>query len=76
MNNNEIKKALYKEKPNAIRTDRQTSENTLTTVEPYDRYVCYLKSGHTVVFIIPHKEQGEKLFERTEKAQLLIRWIA
>jgi len=75
MNINEIKKALYKEKPTAIRTDRQTSENTITSVDPYDRYICCLQNGHTVVFIIPHKEQGENLFNKTEPAQLLIRWI-
>lgn len=75
MKKNEIKNALYKEKPIAKRTARQTKENTLTDVDPYDRYITCLQNGETAVFIIPHNEQGENLFNETEPAQLLIRWL-
>ena len=75
MNKNEIKKALYKEKPIAKRTDRNTSDRMINSTPPYDRYVAYLNSGDKAIFSIPHYEQGENLFKDTEPSQLLIRWL-
>jgi len=75
MTTNEIKKALYRENPLAKRTARQTPEVTITKVDPYDRYISCLNNGETLVFIIPHSEQGATLFNETEPAKLLIRWL-
>lgn len=74
--NNEIKKALYKEKPVATEMDVVTSDN-LTGVEPYSVYWAKLDDDlyKIVKFVIPHKEMGETRFEKEVPAQLLIRWL-
>ena len=60
---NEIKKALYKEKPIAEKVMNQ-DDNVV--------YVCETSIGN-VKFVIPNIEAVN--FEKKEPAQLLIRWI-
>lgn len=62
----EIKKALYKEKPIAIRS--------YTNLKFYG-YTAILKDQTVVKFIIPISEMGDLRFGNTEQSQLLIRWI-
>lgn len=75
MEKDEIIKAINIEKPVAKRTARQTKENTITDVDPYDRYIAMLENGQMVVFIVPHSEQGHVLFNEKEPAQSLIKWL-
>lgn len=65
MKTNEIKKALYKEKPTAKKT---------SFIADYYNYVTQLENGTIVEFNIPKKE-GEH-FEDNIPAQLLIRWLS
>lgn len=62
----EIKKALYKEKPTAIK---------LAQVDNTSLYKTVLNNGETITFSVPHEEMGENKFSDNEPAQLLIRWI-
>lgn len=62
--NNEIKKALYKEKPIAIKTAFEHKD--------YVHYVAELSGKRIVQFEIPHSEAN---FDKTVPAQLLIRWL-
>ena len=62
----EIKKSLYKEKPNAIK---------LAEINNASLYKTVLNNGKTICFSIPHEEMGETKFGELEPAQLLIRWI-
>lgn len=59
----EIKKALYKEKPEA---------NRLSTTGGFMWYEAKLESGKGTFKIPENEAQG---FNQTEPAQLLIRWI-
>jgi len=63
MNTTEIKKALYKQKPTAVRTNYQGG---------YVHYVTQLEDASIVNFEIPNQEAG---FGNEVPAQLLIRWI-
>jgi len=63
---NEIKKALYKEKPLA---------KVITETNEHKGYVCGLENGATVYFHVPLSEMGENEFDDEISAQLLIRWI-
>lgn len=76
MNTNEIKKALYREKPVAKEMDVVTSDN-LTGVKPYSVYWTKLDDdiSKIVKFVIPHSEMGDTRFEKEVPAQLLIRWL-
>lgn len=63
---NDIKKALYKQKPTAKRTDIV-----------YDRhhYIAELDDIGIVYFNVPESEMGPMIFETEMEAQLLIRWL-
>lgn len=69
---NEIKKALYKEKPVAVRWGHLNAdkENGIRYL-----YSSKLDNGHTLNFMIPENEMGETVFGKEEPAQLLIRWL-
>lgn len=62
INNNEIKKALYKEKPIAIKVGKNKEQ------VQYNTFV----NGQIVKFLIPIEEA---VFEDKIQAQLLIRWM-
>lgn len=70
MNKNEIKKALYKEKPEAHAYDVQ-SELSGTVARVY-KSNCSLGE---IKFSVPFKEMGEREFDLRLPAQLLIRWL-
>jgi len=65
MEKNEIKKALYKEKPKAIK------------VIDYDQVRIYEASTSlgNITFEVPFREMGENIFSDSIEAQLLIRWL-
>jgi hypothetical protein len=63
---NEIKKALYKEKPIAKKIAHPKNKSFL-----YETSV----SGSNIRFNVPICEMGEKHFDSEMPAQLLIRWI-
>lgn len=69
MNTNEIKKALYREKPIA----RKYSYN-LVMEGGVMHYKTILSNGVKVYFKIPVRDAPENLAEE-EPAQLLIRWL-
>lgn len=71
MEKNDIKKALYREKPVATRMMTGTDEED----GKYHWYCTSLTSGAVVAFKVPEKEMGESLFESAVPAQLLIRWL-
>jgi hypothetical protein len=71
MTQNEIKKALYLEKPTA----KMVSSVGVIPTGTNWRYVATLESGHVVEFLIPTSEMGEKPFDTQMPAQLLIRWM-
>lgn len=75
--NNEIKKALYKQKPIAKET-WVTDKDNLTGVKPYSVYKALLDDdmNKIITFVVPHFEMGETRFEKELPAQLLIRWLA
>ncbi len=63
---NEIKKALYKEKPLA----------TLTLIRNGNaNYSTKLEDGSDVLFEVPVSDMGESGFYPSMDAKLLIRWI-
>ena len=62
----EIKKALYKEKPVAI----CFAENEIAKY-----YRCELKDYGKHEFHVPWSDMGDKPFEDELPAQLLIRWL-
>lgn len=63
---NEIKKALYREKPQA----------TLSKiVDDIYYYEAKLNNRDSVYFAVPTSDMGEKLFDNKIHAQLLIRWL-
>lgn len=63
----EIKKALYKEKVDAVQVNKNKDGSIYT-------YWAHCSLGK-VVFVIPKNEMGEFPFESVEKARLLNRWI-
>ena len=63
MNTTEIKKALYKQKPTAVRTNYQGK---------YVHYVAQLEDASIIQFEIPNQEAT---FGNEVPAQLLIRWL-
>jgi hypothetical protein len=66
MTKEEIKKALYREKPIAHRYAKSIS----------NFYYCVtLKTGEKLFFTVPTKDMGDCNFGETEQAQLLIRYI-
>lgn len=69
-NSNEIKKALYKEKPIA----RYQKTIGLETDNPIHIYKCQTSLGYHY-FNIPDSEMGDNKFNLREMAQYLIRWI-
>ncbi len=66
MEQNEIKKILYKEKPKAIFVS--ASNVTLT-------YMCFIKEVYQIYFCIPHTDIGDAKFGIEMPAQQLIRWL-
>lgn len=62
---NEIKKALYKEKPVAMLKFMQGTNYVYEAI----------LSDYKVYFSVPISDMGEKLFENKMEGQLLIRWI-
>lgn len=66
MINNEIKKALYKEKPTAETVIKNDSEK---------HYSAELQDGMIINFDVQFSEMGETEFEDQMPAQLLIRWM-
>lgn len=74
MNLNEIKKALYKEKPIAKEIDNGRSGIRGSSAITMSRYRAKTSLGD-IDFCVPHHEMGEKNFEKEIPAQLLIRWI-
>lgn len=63
---NEIKKALYREKPQA----------TLSKiVDDIYYYEAKLNNGDNICFAVPISDMGDKLFDNNISAQLLIRWL-
>lgn len=75
MTRNEIKKAIYKEKPIAKEYNKVVYGG-ITGCDDYSNYICSLLNGTKVHFVVPHKEMGEKPFNTEMPAQLLIRWMA
>lgn len=68
MEKNEIKKALYKEKPVAKRI--------LNTGAEKDHYLYNTQiNSEDVWFKVPYGDMGATCFEEEMPAQLLIRWI-
>jgi hypothetical protein len=63
---NEIKKALYKEKPKA---------KLMFITDTDYHYQTTLEDGYGIVFTVPIVDMGETLFKNEEPAQLLIRYI-
>lgn len=70
---NEIKKALYREKPNALKALTSWSPDTNET-RAYS-YISSLKDGTKLNFVIPADEYDEDKFTNPMPAQLLIRWL-
>ena len=66
MEQNEIKKALYREKPLAIFVSADKA--TLT-------YTCFIKEVYQLYFCIPHSDIGDAKFGTSMPAQQLIRWL-
>lgn len=72
MTKNEIKKALYKEKPDAVKGVMGVDGDGVTKAYSY---ISKLKDGTKLTFIIPAEEHDEDKFENPMPAQLLIRWL-
>lgn len=64
---NEIKKALYREKPFAYRQS--------DIMEDVWEFHAWLEDRTLLKFKVPVSDMGEKKFNNMEPAQLLIRWI-
>lgn len=67
---NEIKKALYKEKPTAVRFGETNEESFISNVIMYK---AQLEDIGKIYFYVPKSEAVN--FKDEEPAQLLIRWI-
>lgn len=71
---NEIKKALYKEKPIATTIGDGiiiSSDSQITARE----YTAKLEDGTDLKFTVPYLDMGDVGFEKELPAQLLIRWL-
>lgn len=66
---NDVKKALYKEKPKAILIGKEKDRN----LEIKLTYKSKLKSGKKILFKVPEDESEG--FEKEMESQLLIRWM-
>jgi hypothetical protein len=66
---NEIKKALYREKPSAF------LDNVSKEEDPVHTYEAWLENDTHLLFKIKESEMGENKFDKKEQAQLLIRWL-
>jgi len=71
---NEIKKALYKEKPIAKMTDDGKTGIRGATAITGSIYMAKTSIGN-VRFFVPHHEIDSDLLKLEMPAQLLIRWI-
>lgn len=71
-NLNELKKALYKEKPTAYRQEIKVEGHGAPTTH---RYTCMLSGKVEVIFVVPESDMGDAKFEPEMPAHLLIRWI-
>lgn len=71
MEKNDVKKALYREKPVAKHMMNGQDE----TSGKYRWYCTAINDGTVVAFKVPESEMGEGLFESEVPAQLLIRWL-
>lgn len=74
MNLNDIKKALYREKPIATIIDdgvTGTRGSSAITIVTYKAKLSFC----TVEFCVPTHEMGIERFKNEEPAHLLIRWI-
>lgn len=71
MTNNELRKALYREKVPAILVGEETDAdgNLVFT------YKAVLDDDTPVEFVVPENDMGESIFETTVPAQLLWRWV-
>lgn len=67
MEKNEIKKILYKEKPEAVNITKDMGAEVIT-------YRCITSAGKSY-FEVPVSEMGENVFANIMPAQLLIRWL-
>lgn len=67
MDRNEIKKFLYKEKPDAYIYEKD---------DKFFYYMTAQSSGMIVKFKVPIEDMGDHRFKGVEPSQLLIRWIA
>lgn len=84
MNKTEIKKELYKQKPEARLLGVREEENEkyfvyITSVEDKKLSTDSIWYSHAVLFHVPEKEmfndEGEIVLNEEEPAQLLIRWL-
>lgn len=74
MNINEIKKALYKEKPIAHMIDDGISGIRGASAVTIVTYIANLSFG-SIEFCVPTHEMGTNHFGKEQPAHLLIRWI-
>lgn len=74
MDLNEIKKALYKEKPTAKGKETLTTESA-NGIQCTHVWSCELKSGLLVEFHVPQSEMKGAEFYDDLEAHLLIRWL-
>ncbi len=63
---NEIKKALYRQKPIAKKMFEKDGNYV---------YRTYLEDGTELTFIVPISDMGDAKFEYEMDAKLLIRWL-
>ena len=75
MTKNEIKKALYKEKPEAheVGVGGVTNEDNFPLCRVTYKYRCMLKDATVIYFSVPEDEAEG--FDETMPAYLLIRWM-
>ena len=66
MEKNEIKKALYRQKPIAKKMFEENGNYV---------YRTYLEDGTELPFIVPISDMGDAKFEDEMDAKLLIRWL-
>tara|TARA_R110000796_G_scaffold159388_1_gene276161 strand:- start:1078 stop:1305 length:228 start_codon:yes stop_codon:yes gene_type:complete len=73
MEKNEIKKALYKEKPIAKKLESSTKEiyKYSTMIGDYDYKIPLTE----IFFDVPVSDMGDATFEKEMEAKHLIRWI-
>ncbi len=73
MKKEEIKKALYKEKPLATEIETISGGGEISDIG-IATYEAQTSLGK-VTFRVPYSEMGEERFEEQLPAQLLIRWL-